>query len=136
MDKIYLLIIIALWAVIAVCLWQNNKHIEQITILQQEKLALETARQADHAAFDALQKAEREARQDAQNRQKLLDSIVNAAGSDSFLESLRMFGKAVCDYEPASGQLVCAGSNTASPARPAKGADSGAMVNGGGKADK
>lgn len=105
-------------------------------ILEQQVLSLENARIADRAAFDALQQAEQEARHAAVERQKTIEAILSASSGADMLDALRMFGKAVCEHDPATGGIVCAGEASGTAGKPAIGTNTGRVVWGGGNHNK
>lgn len=69
--------------------------------------ALSEAREADKRALATLMQAEQEARRAIDERQKYIDTIHGALNGTGLLDALRMFGEAVCSYDPAAKRVTC-----------------------------
>lgn len=112
------------------------KVLEAALAKEQERCRfLEEAREADHRAMATLMEAEQEARRAIDERQKYIDTIHGAIDHTGLLDALRMFGKAVCAYDPSTRRVTCADAASGGTGGAKDGEERAGVDGSGGKAD-
>lgn len=96
---------------------------------------LQEAREADQRALATLMEAEQEARRAIDERQKYIDTIHGAIDHTGLLDALRVFGKAVCEYDPSTRRVTCADAAPGGTGGAKDGEERGGVDGSGGKTD-